>query len=252
LVVRLRRLKDRGELSTRQLATATGYSARAWRRYLNGRSLPPPGAVEAIARVSDDDAARLLVLHEMAAERWAEGDRRASDAWDTTSEVLEVGPVEPQRYGRVPQAAVTVGAAALVVSVSAVLVLAVQLARAREAAQEARERTVAAAPGPTTSPDPVPVLPVPYTCRPERTDGRWYAGHSRTQDAVVVYGQAGPDVVEAQCLLRRAGISPGGIDGIFGPRTQRAVERFQAREGLEADGVIGAMSWKALRTATKK
>ncbi len=252
LVVRLRRLKDRGELSTRQLATATGYSTRSWQRYLNGGSLPPRGAVEAIARVSGDDADRLLVLHEMAAARWAEGSRRSSDAWDTTSEVLEVGPVDGRRYGRVPQAAVTVGAAALVVSVSAVLVLAVQLAKAREAAREAREPTVAAAgPPASASPDPASVLPTLYTCRPNRTDGRWYAGHSRTQDTVVTYGQSGPDVIEVQCLLRWAGFSPGDIDGIYGPMTQRAIKRFQAREGLEADGVIGPRSWKALRGVAK-
>ena len=48
--------------------------------------------------------------------------------------------------------------------------------------------------------------------------------------------------------------APGGhlageIDGIFGPKTQRAVERIQKQDGLIVDGVIGPHTWKALRSA---
>ncbi|MFB8118214.1 helix-turn-helix domain-containing protein [Streptomyces sp. NPDC055962] len=55
LIVRLRRMKDRSELSTRQLAAKTGYSARSWQRYLNSRPLPPKKAVEAMAHIGGDD-----------------------------------------------------------------------------------------------------------------------------------------------------------------------------------------------------
>ncbi|MEV5049293.1 helix-turn-helix transcriptional regulator [Streptomyces griseoincarnatus] len=68
--MRLRRLKDRSEYSTRQVAARTGYSARSWERYLGGRSLPPREAVEALARVCGGDPSSLLVLHEMASDRW--------------------------------------------------------------------------------------------------------------------------------------------------------------------------------------
>ncbi|MFC8367305.1 peptidoglycan-binding protein [Streptomyces sp. NPDC057239] len=251
MIVRLRKLKDRGELSTRQLAAKTGYSTRSWERYLSGRSLPPREAVEAMARTGGDDPARLLVLHEIAAERWAEGRAATAGPPPDAPAAPEHEPTTRRPYGRSLRVAVTVGAVALVLSVSAVLVLAVELAEARAAAEAARAGTVAAATDATAS-DPAPLLPALYTCRPERTGDRWYAGHSRTRDAVVAYGATGPEVIEAQCLLRRAGVSPGDVDGIFGPLTRRAVKRFQDREGLVVDGIIGQRTWQALRGAAPR
>jgi peptidoglycan hydrolase-like protein with peptidoglycan-binding domain len=90
-------------------------------------------------------------------------------------------------------------------------------------------------------------LPTEYTCRVERIDGLWQAGNSRTRDAVLGSGASGPDVAEAQCLLRRAGFSPGDIDGIYGPLTERAVMRIQRKADLVVDGIIGAHTWGALR-----
>ncbi|CAL9328179.1 peptidoglycan-binding protein [Streptomyces sp. enrichment culture] len=236
LVVRLRRLKDRSGLSTRQLAVKTGYSARSWHRYLNGLSLPPGRAVEAMARVCGDDPVRLLVLHEVGAEHWAEG-RPATDAPDTT-------PATPARqpFGRFRRTLITVGTAALVLSVSTSVLLAIRLGEARA---ELADRRAAAAAAPVTVSESM--VPVVYTCRPEERDGRWYAGLSRTTGAVLAYTYVGPEVAEAQCLLRRAGFPPGDIDGVFGPKTQRAVQRIQERDGLVVDGVVGPHTWKALR-----
>ena len=36
------------------------------------------------------------------------------------------------------------------------------------------------------------------------------------------------------------------VDGDFGPVTQRAVEAFQRREGLVADGIVGRLTWRKL------
>ncbi|MBC2905911.1 peptidoglycan-binding protein [Streptomyces cupreus] len=220
LVVRLRRLKDHSGLSVRQLAAKTGYSAKSWERYLGGRSLPPREAVEAMARIGGDDPTRLLALHEVAAEAWA--------ARRSTSE-------QPQ--GRSVRIAFMAGAVALVVAISTSVVLIARLTDGGEDRASAPPRPPSASGSKRT-----------YECRVERSgDGRWYAGNSRTQDAILAYGQAGPEVAEAQCLLRRAGFRPGEIDGIYGPLTQGAVKRIQEREGLVVDGIIGPHTWKALR-----
>jgi peptidoglycan hydrolase-like protein with peptidoglycan-binding domain/DNA invertase Pin-like site-specific DNA recombinase len=52
-----------------------------------------------------------------------------------------------------------------------------------------------------------------------------------------------------QVTLRRLGWSPGPIDGLFGPRTEAAVVRFQRSAGLAADGIAGRRTSRALRTA---
>ncbi|MER5216583.1 peptidoglycan-binding protein [Streptomyces sp. NPDC002838] len=246
LIVRLRRLKDRSELSTRQLAARTGYSAKSWQRYLNGRSLPPREAVEAMARVGGDDPTRLLVMHEIAAQRWAEGRAVATDTPEDLSATPEHTPTEKQRYGRHLRVAVTAGAVVTALSVSAALLLAVRLTEAR--AQLARDRSDAVAAAPATVSESM--VPVIYTCRLEQRDGRWYAGLSRTTSILLSNTHVGLEVAEAQCLLHRAGTAPGDIDGVFGPKTRRAVERMQKRNGLVVNGVIDPPTWQALREAT--
>jgi peptidoglycan hydrolase-like protein with peptidoglycan-binding domain len=55
------------------------------------------------------------------------------------------------------------------------------------------------------------------------------------------YGtEAGSKAVrELQLRLRRLGDRPGPIDGLYGPLTEAAVERFQRSRGLAIDGVVG-------------
>jgi DNA invertase Pin-like site-specific DNA recombinase/peptidoglycan hydrolase-like protein with peptidoglycan-binding domain len=52
-----------------------------------------------------------------------------------------------------------------------------------------------------------------------------------------------------QRRLRRLGWSPGPIDGLFGPRTEAAVLRFQGTAGLATDGIAGRKTSRALRLA---
>jgi hypothetical protein len=59
-------------------------------------------------------------------------------------------------------------------------------------------------------------------------------------------GDAGLAVRRLQRALRRAGGSPGPVDGQFGPDTEQAVRDFQESHDLDADGIAGPRSWAAL------
>ena len=65
--------------------------------------------------------------------------------------------------------------------------------------------------------------------------------------ATVREGSSGPAVSTVQALLLRHGVSPGAIDGQFGPKTLAAVQGFQRSHGLTADGIVGPKTWAALR-----
>ena len=71
---------------------------------------------------------------------------------------------------------------------------------------------------------------------------------------VLLVGDDGEAVRAAQWLLQKRGFSVGwmGADGEFGDKTQRAVGRFQAENGLERDGVIGKDTWTVLIIGRKE
>ena len=56
---------------------------------------------------------------------------------------------------------------------------------------------------------------------------------------LIRYGNKGADVELTQLALERAGYDVGGVDGKFGMKTLKAVMRFQAAQGLSADGIVG-------------
>lgn len=62
-------------------------------------------------------------------------------------------------------------------------------------------------------------------------------------------GDKGLTVAYLQDLLWQAGYDIGdkGADGIFGTKTQAAVEEFQRRNGLTVDGIAGKLTMAALR-----
>jgi peptidoglycan hydrolase-like protein with peptidoglycan-binding domain len=60
-------------------------------------------------------------------------------------------------------------------------------------------------------------------------------------------GKTGWDVASLQFRLAEHGFPSGAFDGIFGPRIDRAVRRFQGWAGLETDGVAGRATLRALR-----
>jgi g-D-glutamyl-meso-diaminopimelate peptidase len=56
----------------------------------------------------------------------------------------------------------------------------------------------------------------------------------------------GEMVTYLQQLLDQLGYDPGGVDGIFGANTERAVKEFQPNQGLAADGTEG-LGFESLR-----
>jgi peptidoglycan hydrolase-like protein with peptidoglycan-binding domain len=49
-----------------------------------------------------------------------------------------------------------------------------------------------------------------------------------------------------QLALQKRGVSPGPIDGVFGPLTKEAVRSFQSRYGIKASGEINNQTLFAL------
>lgn len=64
--------------------------------------------------------------------------------------------------------------------------------------------------------------------------------------AVLRQGSRGSEVREVQQKLKRWGYYSGSVDGVFGSGTKKAVIAFQRKNGLKADGIVGAATYKAL------
>jgi hypothetical protein len=57
-------------------------------------------------------------------------------------------------------------------------------------------------------------------------------------------------VTYLQQMLQLNGQDPGTVDGLFGPRTEGAVQAFQAASSCTPDGVVGNQTWAALHGQT--
>ena len=64
--------------------------------------------------------------------------------------------------------------------------------------------------------------------------------------AILRQGATGGEVKEVQRRLKLWGYYNGSVDGVFGAGTKKAVIAFQKKNGLTADGVVGASTYKAL------
>lgn len=62
-------------------------------------------------------------------------------------------------------------------------------------------------------------------------------------------GSVGVYVLIAQDDLNTLGYNTGGLDGIFGARTDEAVRNYQRSRGLAVDGIVGCNTWRSLQEA---
>lgn len=86
-------------------------------------------------------------------------------------------------------------------------------------------------------------------------DGTWNALNNAlsASNGLLKVGSKGESVKELQRLLISKGYNLGsaGADGDFGQGTYEAVMKFQGDNGLDQDGIVGQMTWNALRNSSK-
>ncbi len=75
------------------------------------------------------------------------------------------------------------------------------------------------------------------------------APQSAEGQPAIQIGDRGVVVELLQAEMHKLRYFAGSIDGQFGQRTRGAVLAFQADNGLESDGVVGPMTWVAIRQA---
>ncbi|WIF94215.1 spore cortex-lytic enzyme [Caminicella sporogenes] len=66
------------------------------------------------------------------------------------------------------------------------------------------------------------------------------------------WGVRGEDVKEVQRKLKYWGYYYGEVDGIYGPQTFNAVKKFQRKNKLKVDGIVGSQTKKAMGISDKK
>ena len=126
--------------------------------------------------------------------------------------------------------------------------------RAPRAARR-RPRPVGRWPGAIGYVEPAPCCACPAQAPEPAADGEIYEFETLELESPGMpslrMGSRGSAVMDLQTRLATAGFSPGPADGIFGSRTDGAVRSFQRARGLKVDGVVGPVTWTALRgTAT--
>jgi peptidoglycan hydrolase-like protein with peptidoglycan-binding domain len=63
-------------------------------------------------------------------------------------------------------------------------------------------------------------------------------------------GSFGETVKQWQLFLQSAGYKIPYVDGAFGPATERETLKFQAKNGLKPDGIVGPKTWAFITTVS--
>lgn len=79
-----------------------------------------------------------------------------------------------------------------------------------------------------------------------RTTYRPFTGRLSETNGLHI-GHKGAKVKEMQKMLKAAGFDPGPLDGLFGPRTEKALKAYQRATGGTADGSIELGDFKRLQ-----
>jgi len=99
----------------------------------------------------------------------------------------------------------------------------------------------------TSSPPPAPVPKVTVTVQTTTPASTGPVAEAPSQ--TLKPGDTGSQVKTLQQALAALGYSAGKPDGVYGPSTTNAVERFQVAKGLDEDGVMGPATLAALQKA---
>ena len=98
----------------------------------------------------------------------------------------------------------------------------------------------------SSPPPPVPKVTVTVqTTTPAKNTGPVAEAPAQTLKP----GDTGSQVKTLQQALAALGYSAGKADGVYGPSTTNAVQRFQVAKGLDEDGVMGPATLAALSKA---
>lgn len=90
-----------------------------------------------------------------------------------------------------------------------------------------------------------PLYMTPTWVHFDRRYGRGACGGTRGYN-LLRPGSRGVYVLVLQDCLNTLGYATAGLDGIFGPATERAVRNFQGDYALSVDGVAGCNTWRSI------
>jgi peptidoglycan hydrolase-like protein with peptidoglycan-binding domain len=65
-------------------------------------------------------------------------------------------------------------------------------------------------------------------------------------EPTIKVGSTGLPVRRAQNRLSLGGFDTGGVDGIFGAKTESGVKALQKATGISVDGIVGPQTWKQI------
>lgn len=84
-----------------------------------------------------------------------------------------------------------------------------------------------------------------------RTSYQAFSGQLSNTRGLAI-GHKGAKVLEMQQMLKASGFDPGPLDGLFGPRTQKALLAYQRKTGSAVDGTLELSDFKRLQGNARK